>query len=228
MNDIPVFAVNTPEGFYEQLAASRPDPATGKPDPARMAEFLAKHPETVRATQTIQRQPISPGFDDAAYNSLDAFRFVNAAGISVPVRWSMMPVQPFVGADAAQPTESDPNYLFDTVIARIDRQKLQWHLVVTIGKPTDPTNDATIAWPAGREQIDVGTLTIDRVESEANAACRDVNFDPLVLPAGIESSDDPLLAARSAAYSQSFTRRAGEVKEPSAVTPAETRKGAGS
>ncbi len=228
MNDIPVFAVNTPEGFYEQLAASRPDPATGKPDPARMAEFLAKHPETARATQTIQRQPISSGFDDAAYNSLDAFRFVNAAGISVPVRWSMMPVQPFVGADAAQPTESDPNYLFDTVIARIDRQKLQWHLVVTIGKPTDPTNDATIAWPAGREQVDVGTLTIDRVESEANGACRDVNFDPLVLPAGIESSDDPLLAARSAAYSQSFTRRAGEIKEPSAVTPAETRKGAGS
>jgi len=32
-------------------------------------------------------------------------------------------------------------------------------------------------------------------------------FDPLVLPAGIAPSDDPLLSARSAVHSQSFTRR---------------------
>jgi catalase len=38
-----------------------------------------------------------------------------------------------------------------------------------------------------------------------------------VLPAGIKASDDPLLSARSAAYSQSFTRRAGEPKTPSAA-----------
>jgi len=44
------------------------------------------------------------------------------------------------------------------------------------------------------------------------------------LPAGIAPSDDPLLSARSAIYSQSFTRRAGEKKEPSAITPAEVRK----
>lgn len=44
--------------------------------------------------------------------------------------------------------------------------------------------------------------------------CRDVNFDPVVLPSGIELSDDPLLRARSAAYATSFTRRAGEEKEP--------------
>jgi catalase len=79
------------------------------------------------------------------------------------------------------------------------------------------TNDATIAWPAGREQVDVGTLTIDRIDSENDGRCRDINFDPLVLPSGISPSDDPLLSARSAAYSQSFTRRAGENKDPSAV-----------
>jgi len=38
------------------------------------------------------------------------------------------------------------------------------------------------------------------------------------------ASDDPLLSARSAAYSQSFTRREGEPKEPSAVSTAETEK----
>jgi catalase len=42
-----------------------------------------------------------------------------------------------------------------------------------------------------------------------------------VLPCGIASSDDPLLSARSAVYSRSYTRRAGEQKEPSAITPIE-------
>jgi catalase len=68
-------------------------------------------------------------------------------------------------------------------------------------------------------------LTLDRVESDETSAATDINFDPLVLPAGITPSDDPLLSARSAAYSQSFTRREGETKQPSAVTPAEVRKG---
>ena len=102
---------------------------------------------------------------------------------------------------------------------------MRWHLIVIIGQPGDPTNDATIAWPAGREQVDVGTLTLDRVESEETSAATDINFDPLVLPAGIAPSDDPLLSARSAVYSQSFTRRAGETKQPSAITPADVRKG---
>jgi catalase len=39
-----------------------------------------------------------------------------------------------------------------------------------------------------------------------------------VLPTGISGSDDPLLSARSAAYSVSFTRREGEPKAPSAIT----------
>jgi catalase len=73
--------------------------------------------------------------------------------------------------------------------------------------------------------VDVGTLTLDRVDSDDTSAARDINFDPLVLPAGIAPSDDPLLSARSAVYSRSFTRRAGETKQPSAITPTDIRKG---
>jgi catalase len=224
MINLPVFPFRTPEAFYEQMIASKPDPDTGKPDPAKMKAFLARHPETAQALKVIKDQPVPSGFDNSTFHGLNAFRFNNAAGDSTPVRWLLTPEQPFEAASAAPPPR-DKNYLFDALIAQVHRHPLRWHLLVIVGEPGDPTNDATIAWPAGREQVDVGTVTLDRVESDDTSPATDMNFDPLVLPAGISPSDDPLLSARSAVYSQSYTRRAGEAKEPSAITPAEVHKG---
>jgi catalase len=224
MNNIPVFPVKTAQGFHDQLLASAPDPSTGKPDPAKMKAFLASYPETAKAIALIGSRPISSGFDNSTYNSLNAFRFINGSGAVVPVRWSMVPVEPFEPIGATETGKADKNSLFDALIARIHAHPLQWHLVVTVGEPGDLTDDATIPWPPDRQQIDVGTLTIDRVVSEDNSPARDINFDPLILPDGIAGSDDPLLSARSAAYSQSFTRREGEPKQPSAISTAETEK----
>jgi catalase len=224
MIDIPVFTVNTAQGFYDQLLAGALDPATGKPDPGRMSAFLHKHPESAKALQLIHSHPPSSEFASSTFNSLNAFRFINAAGAVVPVRWSMVPAQPFEPISTADSAREDKNYLFDALIASIHKNPLQWHLIITIGQPGDPTNDATLPWPPDRQQVDVGTLTIDHVESEETSPARDINFDPLILPNGIATSDDPLLSARSAAYSVSFTRREGEQKEPSAVTAAETGK----
>jgi catalase len=225
MIDIPVFAVRDPAALYEQLLAARPDPATGKPDPAKMAAFTAAHPEFAAAMKVITSVPFSSGFADARYNGLNAFRFVSAAGVATPVRWPMVPTEPFAPESPGQAAATDKNYLFDELIGRLARSPLQWHLIVTIGRPGDATADATVPWPDDRERVDVGTLTLDRAETEAPGNCRDINFDPLVLPAGIEPSDDPLLSARSAAYSESFTRREGESKTPSAVqVPATGRR----
>src|SRR5438552_10729715 len=56
MINLPVFPFSTPEAFYEQLIASKPDPKTGNPDPAKMAAFLARHPESVPAMMVIRAQ----------------------------------------------------------------------------------------------------------------------------------------------------------------------------
>lgn len=217
MIDIPVFLVKEPKGFYDLLFASHADPSTGKPDPARMQAFLAAHPESVPALQLIKGRPISSGFANASYNALHAYRFVNAAGQSTPVRWSIIAADPFVPVSPDQAASTDQDYLFDELIARMARGPVQWHLVLTVGQPGDPTDNATLPWPPDREKVDVGLITLDRIETEAPHNCRDINYDPLVLPAGIEPSDDPLLSARSAAYSVSYTRRAGEKKTPSEV-----------
>jgi catalase len=221
MIDLPVFPFKDAQAFYDNLVASQPDPSTHKPDPAKGAAFLASHPDTVRALTIIKSGVPSSGFDNAAYYGLNAFRFVNADGASTYVRWTLAPVQPYVAGTGGS---QDKNFLFDGLIASIHQHPLQWHLVITVAQPGDPTDNATIPWPEGREQVDVGTLTLDSVESEETSPARDINFDPLVLPAGMAPSNDPLLSPRSAIYSQSFTRRAGETKEPSEITPAEVQK----
>jgi catalase len=227
MNNIPVFPVNSARGFYEQLLAFAPDPATGKPDPVKTEAFMAAHPETVRALSLIKKREVTSSFANSTFNSLNAFRFVDEAGASTHVRWSTEPVQP-VAADSAEPSAAEgKNYLFNNLIAQIARQPQQWRLVVVVGRADDPTNDATLPWPEGRRQIDAGTITIDQASSEDSGRCTAVNYDPLVLPSGIEPSDDPLLSARSAVYARSFTLRAEEEHEkpPSAVTTLEVQAG---
>src|SRR5260370_17027562 len=77
MNNIPVFAVNSARGFYEQLLASSPDPATGKPDPEKMKAFLAAHPETVRPLQLIKKRQVTSAFANSTFTTPNAFPSVD-------------------------------------------------------------------------------------------------------------------------------------------------------
>jgi catalase len=221
MINIPVFLVNTPQAFNEFLVVSSPDPITGEVNPAALNAFLVKHPETAAALKVIGGHPFSSGFADSPYYALNAFRFVNGKGESTPVRWWVTPDQTF---EAGNSSAIGKNYLFDALIWQIHAKALDWRLMLTVGQPGDPTADAALQWPSDRKQINAGTLTIDAIESEDASPTRDITFDPLVLPDGISPSDDPLLSARSAAYAQSFRRREGERKNPSAVSPAEVER----
>src|SRR6516165_9493883 len=222
MISFPLFPVSTPEIFYERMLAFKPDAATGKPDPAKVKAFEERHPETVEVLKKIIAEPQSSGFGNTTYHGLNTFLFTNAAGKATPVRWDLKPMQPFEVAGAAP---ADKKYLFHELITQIHRQPLRWRLLVIVAKPGDPTKDPSIGWPADREKVDVGTLTLDRVEAEESSAARDIEFDPLTLPAGMAPSDDPILLIRSPVYSESHRRRAGERKQPSAITPADVKKG---
>jgi catalase len=218
MINLPVFTDSTPQGFYERLLASKPLPETGKPDPQKMAAFLDRHPETAAAMKIIKQSAPSAGFADSTFHGLNAFWFTNGAGATVPVRWSAVPED--VGEAVVPGPSRGKDYLFDDLIRTLAHRPLKWRLLLTVGEPGDPTNDATKLWPPSRRSIDAGTITITAVQTEEAGNGRDVNFDPLVLPDGITASDDPLPAARSAVYARSFTRRAEEPKSPSEVNVA--------
>lgn len=220
MINIPVFPVHTPQEFAEFLVASSPDPATGKVNSATMGSFLAMHPETAVALTVIGGRPFTRGFAESPYYALNTFVFVDDRGKSTPVRWHLTP-------DRSAETKSagmGQNYLFDALIQEVHSGPLNWHLMITVGQPEDPTADASLQWPPDRREVDAGTLTVNSIESDDSSPTRDMTFDPLVLPDGIGPSDDPLLSARSAAYSVSLRRRDSERKSPSAVFAAEVQR----
>jgi catalase len=209
MNSMPVFPVSTPQDFYEMLQAQRPDPATGKPDPNKLATFFSSHPETkaFRAWAKSTRPPAS--FATESYYGLDSFYFVNSRGHRSAVRWRMTPEASDSTADDGK-MAAGGDYLSADLQRRLRQGSLRWHLWVTLADPGDPIDDPAIAWPADRRAIDVGTLVVQQAEPQESGSCRDVNYDPLVLPDGIEASADPMLPARSAAYATSYLRRTSE------------------
>lgn len=207
MIDAPFFAVSTPQAFYGLLKAS-----ANKSDPNAMKDFIGAHPEFGNFAKWAGSAPWTGSFAQEQYNSLNSFVFTNAAGQEQTVRWSFAP--------AAQPEAVSPDQLkargddfLDTDITqRVHSAPQRWTLVVTVANPGDPTADPTKAWPDDRRKVEAGTLVVNAIEPEPDGPCRDLNFDPTVLPPGMHVSDDPFPAARSAAYAVSFDRRTAEAK----------------
>ncbi|HEY0661271.1 MAG TPA: catalase family peroxidase [Lysobacter sp.] len=206
MNNMPVFPVATPQAFHEQMVANRKDPATGKPDPAKLAAFFDAHPETAAFRTWAKSARPSASFVTDSYHGLNAFYFIDAEGERRAVRWRMVPE----ATDAGTAPANEKDYLIDDLQRRLEAGPARWRLLVTLAEPGDPTDDATRSWPADRTTVDAGVLVLDREQPQDSGPCRDVNFDPTVLPAGISISDDPLLPARAAVYADSYLRRTRE------------------
>ena len=65
----------------------------------------------------------------------------------------------------------------------------------------------------------MGTVTLDRVESDDTSPAASINFDPLVLPAGIAPSDDPLLerslgGVRAVVHGDGSAKRSRRARSP--------------
>jgi catalase len=224
----PIFIVSTPKDFIDLQIANTADPATGKPDPAKLPAFVASHPETKTFLDLIKATPVPSSFANGTYYSIHAFRFIDSRGGQQMVRWRFEPEAAFSAVDPAAPAAQTPNFLFDELLTRAGQGPLRWHLILTVANPDDRTDNATVQWTGDHRQIDAGILVLDQASTEAEGQCLGYNFDPTIVPAGVALSDDPLLPARSAAYSASFVRRSTEIHDrtPDAMTQERQKQGA--
>jgi catalase len=207
MIDAPVFPAATPQAFYELLLA------TASKDPNAMKDYAAAHPEIAAFGAWAKTAPWTDSYAEDRFNGLNAFVFVNSAGAEHVVRWSLLPAAQPVSISPDDLAKRGPDYLEQEIAQRVASAPQRWTLVATIANSGDPTADPTKAWPADRRTVELGTLVVQKIEAEPDGPCRDINFDPTVLPTGITTSDDPFPAARSAAYATSYDRRTAEAKD---------------
>jgi catalase len=201
----PFFAVSTPQAFHELLIAS------GKKDPEAMKTFIQANPEFAAFAAWAKTAPWTTSYAEEPYHGLNSFIFTDAKGGDHAVRWSLLPTVQPVPVSQAELEKRGPDFLEQEITERIRTAGPQrWTMVTTVAGPGDPTADPSKAWPEGRRTVQVGTLVVQRIEPERDGPCRDINFDPTVLPRGIAVSDDPFPAARSAVYRKSYDLRAAE------------------
>ena len=206
----PVFFVARPEQFAPFLQARTPDPATGKPDAAKLKAFNDANPETLLQAAYLAKAPIPASYGAVNYWSTNAFEFVNAKGASQFVRWQFMPEQGTLGLTEDQLKTLPDDFLADELRQRVAKSPVTFSFSVQLAETGDVLTDPTKAWPDSRVVVPAGKLVIDKVEAGAGGACENITFNPLVLPRGIKPSADPVLLARAAPYALSLGRRLTE------------------
>ena len=215
MIDAPFFPVSTPQAFYELLLAS------ASKDPEAMKTFAGAHPEISAFGAWAKSAPWTGSYAEERFNSLNSFVFTDSSGAEHTVRWSLLPAAQPVPISQEDLAKRGPDFLEQEITERVRGGPQRWTMVVSVADPGDPTADPSKAWPEDRRAIDVGTLMVQQIEPERDGPCRDINFDPTVLPSGMRTSDDPFPAARSAAYARSYDLRTAEAKDyPRTVTDA--------
>jgi catalase len=207
MIDPPFFPVASVEAFSELQIASQSS------EPDAMAKFAGAHPEIAAFGGWAKSAPWTGSYAEEPYNGLNSFIFTDGSGKDHAVRWSLTPAAQPVPVPPEELAKRGPNFLETEITDRIKAGPAHWTMRVTVANAGDQTADPSKAWPQDRRSVEVGTLTVQQIEAEADGPCRDINFDPTVLPDGIGTSDDPFPAARSAAYRVSYDRRTAEEKD---------------
>ncbi len=201
------FLVRTPEDFLEFLRAQLPDPVTGQPVTEAVPRFLDSHPATRAFVERLTRKPVPAGYGQASYHSEHAFRFTAADGTSRFGRYRWIPEagEAYLSPDDAGSRSA--NFLREELESRLRNGPVTFRLLLQLAGEGDPTDDATALWPADRPLVELGRLEVTAISPTGAADERSLVFDPTNLTDGIDLSDDPILLARSAAYSISYDHR---------------------
>jgi catalase len=200
--------VRTPEDFISFTHARVPDPASGKPDMAKLGAYLSDHPEAGPSLQEALALRAPASYAQLAYHSIHAFRFLNSVGEARHGRYHWVPDAGEASLDDEDAKARPRDYLEDELASRFATGPAGFTLELELAQDGDPVEDPTAVWPGDRERVVLGRLDLERLATGERERDGDVLvFDPTRLTDGIELTDDPVIRARSAAYRTSVARR---------------------
>jgi catalase len=196
------FPVRNGAEFLEFVRAAA---AFGAGKPEALGAFLAAHPHAKRFVATPK--PVPTSFAREAFFAVTSFKFTNAQGLS---RHGRLRIRPMAGTEYLSTEEAaakSGNFLFEEIGPRLASGPFRLGVFVQMAEPGDDVTDASVTWPASREEIPFGTVTVTARLDEQVPERRKVIFDPVPRVDGIESSGDPLTEIRSDLYLLSGRRR---------------------
>ena len=206
-NSVEGFPVRTPEDLLALLRAQLPDPVTGQPAPDAVPRFLDGHSAARAFIERLKQKPVPASYGQASYHAEHAFRFTAAGGTSRFGRYHWMPGagEAYLSPDDA--SKRSANFLHDELESRLRNSPVVFRLLLQLAGQGDPTDDVTALWPADRPVVELGRLEVTGISPTSAADERRLVFDPTNLTDGIDLSEDPILLARSSAYSISYDHR---------------------
>ncbi|HXC12191.1 MAG TPA: catalase family peroxidase [Stellaceae bacterium] len=196
------FPVRNGAEFLEFVRAAA---AFGAGKPEALGAFLAAHPHAKRFVATPK--PVPTSFAREAFFAVTSFKFTNAQGLS---RHGRLRIRPMAGTEYLSTEEAaakSGNFLFEEIAARLASGPFGLGVFVQMAEPGDDVTDASVTWPASREEVPFGTVIVTARLDEQVPERRKVIFDPVPRVDGIESSGDPLTEIRSDLYLLSGRRR---------------------
>jgi len=201
------FPARTPEEFLAFLRAQLPDPVTGRPAPDAVPRFLDSHPATRAFVGRLMQKPVPASYGQASYYAEHAFLFTAADGASRSGRYRWIPEagEAYLSLDEAG--KRSPNFLREELESRLQKSPVVFRLLLQLAGESDPTDDVTAVWPADRSVVELGRLEVTAISPTGAVDEHSMVFDPTNLTDGIDLSGDPILLARSAAYSISYDHR---------------------
>lgn len=203
----PIFGAATPQALVDGLLSRRADPATGRPNPERVAAFVAANPASQLQGRWLAATLPPASWATTPYWGVNTFMFRGQDGQVRPARWVFEPRAGVTRLTEEQMRTLGPNFLADELRRRVATAPVEYDMVLQFPGTGDDLLNPTIAWPDDRPRTVVGRLTVTEVSAGAGGPCDPVSFMILDQEPGIAMSDDPTLQARASSYAVSLSRR---------------------
>lgn len=197
------FPSATAADFRDLLVAlGSSGPNAAKPTP--LDTYLGTHPAAKNFLTAPKPAPTS--YATLPYFGVNTFKFTNASGDVTYGRYQFVPVSGAHYLSEEQAKSAPANYLRDELGMRLKQGPARFKLLLQIAEQGDKLSDPSITWSDTHRTVELGDLSISRAVADNDAANNSLLFMPTALPDGIAAAD-PMIAARSSAYAESYARR---------------------
>ncbi|HZG58573.1 catalase [Paenibacillus sp.] len=220
-NNLPVFFIRDAIKFPDMVHSLKPAPDTNIQSGDRYWDFMSLTPESTHMLTWVMSDYGTPAnYREMEGNGVHAFKWINAHGNYVYVKYKWMPhqgVRNLTRAQAKAVQGEDFNHATRDLYENIKTGNFpKWDLFVQIVAPEDVDGfdfdplDPTKLWPEELVPLQkVGTMTLNRNPDNFFAEVEQVAFAPSALVPGIEASEDKLLQGRLFSYPDTQRYRLG-------------------